>query len=534
MKEVKHIISIFLFLSLIIVTTSCSSGENDFTDNSTVLESTWFTSPTATFIRPSLYDYGASVIKDGNLTHFWWCGEKAGGTDAIFYGQYNTSENKYYLHPGPVLEPTYLSSKWDGRYVCDPSVVKGVFKNPEDGKTYSHAMYYTATDRFDDWYNSNPPNFHAPQPDPNKDNRRLVTDKCGVERDFDGTNNRIGVAFSNDGIIWVPYSKPIISGQFPHETRKIYTHTYGVGQAMTYNADGKSAIWIVYTDETYCDNDKVSTLDDKLPRLRTSTDGINFGPPIAVSKNGITEDGVNVAPGSGGDIAFDYVNDYWYGVWSFPGRTNDIEASRIALARMPGRAFPSGTWEVLGYINTNLTNDYLTHTGALVRDKWGNINATLPVVEVIYTGGKSGATRKLQTDTWELKSVKWQASPNTVAFKRYYNGQTNFHRVTTGAVGTGFAFEQTLGYLFMNKQPNTKPLVGCRSGVSDYFISTGFSCEGTTMLGINGFIYSSSPSSISTVALYRCRTNNDHFVSTSSTCEGQTKEILLGYAKTQP
>jgi hypothetical protein len=70
------------------------------------------------------------------------------------------------------------------------------------------------------------------------------------------------------------------------------------------------------------------------------------------------------------------------------------------------------------------------------------------------------------------------------------------------------------------------------------FVSPHSNCENWTVVGINGWIYSSPPVGVSTVALYRCLISagggTDHFVSTSPSCEGWKTEFLLDYAKSQP
>jgi hypothetical protein len=92
-----------------------------------------------------------------------------------------------------------------------------------------------------------------------------------------------------------------------------------------------------------------------------------------------------------------------------------------------------------------------------------------------------------------------------------------------------------MGYLFMAQQSGNTPLYDCKA-IYDHFVSPWSNCEGWTVLGVNGWIYTTSQSG--TVALYRClivaNGGTDHFVSTDPNCEGWEKESLLGYAKTQP
>ena len=134
--------------------------------------------------------------------------------------------------PVPVLGET--PGAWDNLYTCNPQVVKGSFVNPlGNGATYSYAMYYVA----------------------------LGTTP--------GTNNFIGVAFSNDGISWKKYPRPIIGA----ETQD----GYGVGQPAAYNTDQHAAIRLFYEDWSFY----VHHVD------AISTDGVHFTAVGVLSTNGL-------------------------------------------------------------------------------------------------------------------------------------------------------------------------------------------------------------------------------------------------------
>jgi hypothetical protein len=429
-----------------------------------------FTLPGTALFGRSNYDYAPSMYQEGNVQKFWWCG--AGtvpntnfNTDVIYYRSYNFGTRQWSAII-KVLWPT--PGKWDGYFVCDPSVIRGQFVNPQNGRTYSHAMYYTATD------------LSA------------------------GTNNRIGVAFSNDGITWVKYSLPVISPQISP------TSSYGAGQAATYSADGKSRLFLFHTD--------TSTTHGTRMWVRSTTNGRTFGPPVLLSNNG--------APlNANSDFAFDWRSRYFYAAIGLPGRPGDRDTLGFVFARMPAADLlhGRGTWEQLGTVNTNLTGYYLNPSPGLLRDMYGNLTPWLPAVEAYFTKGGN------DPGTWDLTWVIWDPTPVTLPFKRYYNPSTSYHKVTTGFIEPGFNFERTLGHLFMSPRAGTIPLYGCRAGSSDFFISIKANCGGHFVLGVNGWIYSSAQPD--TQALYRCYTGFDHFVSTSPTCEGRTTESLLGYAK---
>jgi hypothetical protein len=113
---------------------------------------------------------------------------------------------------------------------------------------------------------------------------------------------------------------------------------------------------------------------------------------------------------------------------------------------------------------------------------------------------------------------------NSAALNRYNGGK---HWVTTGSVPGGYGLEGTLGYL-VTGGAGTSPLYGCADG-SNQFLSLDRSCEGQTLLGLEGWIYGGAPASVASDALYRCRTASDHFAALDPGCEGQVTEGRLGY-----
>ncbi len=434
------------------------------------------------------YDYGASIIQTGSVRQYWWCSPDtvAGGyyTDTIKYRTYNTSTHVYSAIQ-TVLAPSPGGTTWDKSYICDPSVIKGSFSNA--GTTYTYALYYTATDR-------GPGSSYAGGP-------------------LDGTNNRIGVAFSNDGVTWVKYANnPVLYPQsYP-------TDNYGLGQASTYSSNGVSNLKVFFHD------DSVSTGSGDWER--DTTNGTTFTAPVAISGAGVNADGT-AGKGYNPDIAYDQYDQNWYAIWPLAQRGGDRETYHAVLARMSASTFPSGTWQRLTDVDTNLTGDYLVNNPALVRDQWGNVDPTLPSVEVVYAGGTN------DPGTWDLKSVVWTPPTTNRALNRYYNSSTQFHLVTTGYVPSGFVKESTIGYLSWTPTAGAVPLYGCVAGANDYFVSPSSICEGQTPNGNNGYIWTSAPAGGS-VQIYRCYTGHDHFVSTSSTCEGQHVDMSLGYVKTAP
>jgi hypothetical protein len=477
-----------LACGLIALSVACGVTPGPATREAVTARPLGFTSTGSTvFTRPG-YDYGASVIQEGNVRKYWWCGfgttPDGFQSDAIFYRSVNLDTGQASAIQ-QVLSPRPSVPTWDKSYICDPSVIQGSFLNPDDNATYSYAMYYTATDR-------GPNSSFSGGP-------------------LDGTNNRIGIAYSNDGVNWTRYSNnPVIfPAVFP-------TDNYGAGQSAVYSENGVSNLRVFYQDNSV---NGASTINQ-----RRTSDARNFGAVTPITRTGLAPDGSSPPTGGNMDIAFDSQNRYWYMIHPIFGRTGDREAYGQVLARMPEAAFPGGTWERLGYVDTNLTGDYLVHNAALVRDRFGNVNPTLPNITVIYAGGDNNI------DTWDLKQISWTPTPNTTDLRRYLSPNPQSYWVTTGYVAPGFNLEQTLGQLYVGPQPNTVPLYGCQVGSSNDRLLTGRSdCEGQRPLGVNGYLYPTQPSSPATVALYRCYTGSTHFASLQSNCEGATNEGLLGY-----
>ena len=101
-----------------------------------------------------------------------------------------------------------------------------------------------------------------------------------------------------------------------------------------------------------------------------------------------------------------------------------------------------------------------------------------------------------------------------------------------GTPATGYGFEFTLGFAALDPGPNEQMLYSCDAG-GDHFVSQNAGCEGQTVLGPLGEVYTQPPSTgLQVVGLYRCTVNGsgNHFVSTDPACEGQHTEGLLGYA----
>jgi hypothetical protein len=443
------------------------------------------------------YNYSPSVIETGNTRQFWWCSpgvnpsDPAQNTDAIYYESINMSTLATY---GPVLVMAETPGAWDSAFTCNPKVIGGVFENPlGDGQNYSYAMYYVATQ----W--------------------------------LSGDSNSIGVAFSNDGILWKKYPQPVI----PTTTAT----GYGVGQPALYNADHKSAIYMFYEDTNPIEH-HVAVF---------STDGLHFQVQGTLTSNGLDPD---ESQPSWGDMAYDSKQGEWYAVFNRPTRpsstTGDVvERGQygVELYRIPQNALLTGVspWQQLVTMDTNSNGFEANFIAGFVRDSYGNLNvASYPTIQmytsVSYpppdwraTAAQAGISASVEN--WILMPMEWAPDASAaISFNRYFNGIV--HEVTTGWMSAdgGFQLQDLLGHLYANPLHGaTVPFYGCKREQQDYFVSLDVGCEGQRALGKQGYAFSQPVSGLNLVALYRCRTWRDHFVSKDPKCEGQMTDELLGY-----
>ena len=443
------------------------------------------------------YNYSPSVIQTGNTRQIWWCSQGVNSsdssqdTDAIYFEWINMSTHQSY---GPVQVLSETPGAWDSAFTCNPKVVGGIFKNPlGDGQTYTFAMYYVATAQ------------------------------------GGGTNNSIGVAFSNNGITWKKYPRPII--------QSTSQAGYGVGQPVLYNADQKSAITMFYQD----DGPTVHYV------AAVSTDGLHFKVQGTLTSYGLDEDDPQA---SWGDMTYDPKAGEWYAVFNRPLRPPSatggvLERGQygIELYKIRQDALLTGAspWKQLVTLDTNATGFESNFLAGFVRDFYGNIDLTSSPSINMYvsvsdpppdwdaTPAEAGNSAIIQT--WILMPMEWVPDPvATVPLYRYFNG--NVHEVTTGWVSPdgSFQLQELLGHLYANPlQGATVPFYGCKGAQTDYFVSLDIGCEGQRILGKQGYGYPQAVPGLNLVALYRCSTGYDHFVSRDSECEGQKTDELLGY-----
>lgn len=351
------------------------------------------------FSHPN-YDYAPSMIDEGNVQKFWWCGSGttvgySGGTDVIYYRSYTDSTQQWSLIY-QVLSPTVGSWEFNGGAgTCNPTVIKGSF-SPGNGHTYTYALYYTAQN-----------------------------DNFG----------KIGVAFSNDGVNFVKYaSNPIVYPiVFPPPLNR-----YGAASLSTWNSNGGSAVYLFEYDD--------SSSYGGRGWWRFAGDGIHFGSATVISNSatfGTPSTPTSNAPMN--DVAYDASTATFYGVTESQFRPGDREGWMFGFYRMAAtQVFSggSGTWELLGLVDTNLTNSYLNLQAKILRNGYGNTTSFLPNLEAFFSTGTNDVT------TWDLHYIEQFAQPSTIAFKRYYNPNgvpISHHWVTTGAVDSGYNLKRRWG-----------------------------------------------------------------------------------------
>lgn len=442
--------------------------------------------------RANIYDYSPSVIQSGNLRQSWWCGGDYNAKVSAQYSdtiQYESLDLTTQVTYGPVQVMAETPGSWDSVYTCNPKVVEGSFANPlGDGESFTYALYYVGLGS------------------------------------FQSGNNDIGVAFSNDGISWKKYPHPIISP----ETQD----GYGVGQPAVYNNDHHGGIRMFYEDDSFFLHHVEAV----------STDGVHF-----VKLGILTTNGLDPNWPTWGDMAYDAGTGYWYAGFNSPvrdasttGNVPERGSYGIRLYRILDGSLLTGTtpWELVTTVDTNLTGYESNFLPGFARDMYGNLLAGPAILTYMsisnppppWNASPAAAGASGSVAYWDLSSTTWTPGNSLLALNQYSNQMT--HEVTTGWVDPkgGFSLQSTLGHLYPGPQSGaTVQFYGCKGGTMDYFVSLDSACEGSRILGMNGYAYARPVAGLNLVALYRCSSGHDHFVSTDPQCEGADNQELLGY-----
>jgi hypothetical protein len=251
------------------------------------------------------WDYSPSAMSDlDGKEKVWWCGAQ-NGRDVVKYSE--RTGTGAWSQPQVVLQASSFTGtplSWEGALTCDPTVVRGSWSY--NGTSYGYAMYYTTND----------PSTSV-------------------------SNNRIGLAFSKNGISWVKYTyAPVINdGNTGNQ--------YGTGQAVAMSTNGGSGVRIFYT---FVDHDGSIHYF-----VRESTDGINFGGKSEISQAGLTLNGVPGLSHRNAAIAIVPVSAngrYAYYLANVCETYNDSRdgaiwgtAKGVCVYRIEGNSLYTGTWE---------------------------------------------------------------------------------------------------------------------------------------------------------------------------------------------
>ncbi|MGH2813311.1 MAG: hypothetical protein ACRDI1_11465, partial [Actinomycetota bacterium] len=302
------------------------------------------------------YDYAPSVIEEGGVRKVWWCGNERleAFRDYIYYREQVLATGK--LSPiRRVLGPR--AGKWDSRFTCDPSVVRGSFLNPEDAGVYTYAMYYTGTSS------------------------------------MTGQRNAIGLAFSNDGSRWKRFQnggKPLISPAGRDLDSEL---CYGAGQPSAHNG-GAAAISLFYMDDSatgWC-SDRTF--------VRASPNGIHFDAPVPVSPFPIqiSNRGAHVDPHpADADFALEPSSGLFYAAIGTPGHHDGRFQFGVYRMLAGELMVGQGDWELQAVVDTASTGRRLNDSPAFLTDGSGNLAGPPGEARVYFGTGSRLLSRDIGT-----------------------------------------------------------------------------------------------------------------------------------------
>lgn len=256
--------------------------------------------------RANRWDGYPAHLFYGGKHHVWWCSQGSNFQDAIYYAHKSGA-----LGPGgwssPVQVLAHAQVPWATNHTCDPSVIRGTFSY--NGQSYSHALYFTA-------------------------------DNAG------GTDNSVGVAFSNNGTSWISYPTAVVPYTGP-------VGLYGAGMSGVARNPATGKIVHAYLDTTY----------NPILRLNETSNGVCFtpSPPWTTQLHAAGRLGND---GQGPDIAYNPSDGHWYAAIKNhdPQGVYDGE-TRVLRATNPNDLL--GSWQVIGVFNSSVTGFPQNHNSGL-------------------------------------------------------------------------------------------------------------------------------------------------------------------------
>ncbi|PLS82059.1 hypothetical protein CYG49_00285 [Candidatus Saccharibacteria bacterium] len=204
--------------------------------------------------------------------------------------------------------------------------------------------------------------------------------------------------------------------------------------------------------------------------------------------------------------------------------------NRLALVEKPDKESTTFRYDSFGRITRardSIANDALSAGVRTDADQ----TVTTTQVEYDALGRVSAVTAPAATDGANRMRHTFDYSAYSVVLNRYISTTNGDHFITTTGMPSGYRVEGPLGRLLLNAESGTRPLYSCKISW-DEFTSFDPACEGQTVLGLIGHIYTQPSNRVATVPVYRCTVigSYEHFDSNLDNCEGHNKEMLLGYA----
>ncbi len=284
------------------------------------------------------YSYAPSVIYDYPYEYHFYCGNNAANqiVDNIVFRKYFWNGSQWQvIKESSILTPT--TGKWDQKHVCDPSVVKGKFTL--DNISYTYAMFYTGS----------------------------------IDPKNNGTENEIGVAFSNDLNTWKKFPFQII--------KKNCTSCWGVGQPSVTSIDGMGNVLLFFTRGTST-NTSMSAIQLNLSILSSSSSNVKVIKPewklptqgLNLGLNG------NIASLLGADLMYDASKDRFYMVWGskFDSNTPAWVSNTLTISYISGAELwsGSGTWKFMNTISSALSQTPKNFDAGFTRNVFGGVTST--------------------------------------------------------------------------------------------------------------------------------------------------------------
>jgi hypothetical protein len=187
------------------------------------------------------------------------------------------------------------------------------------------------------------------------------------------------------------------------------------------------------------------------------------------------------------------------------------------------------------FLSTNTTCEgklNLGPTGQLWTSKPAGLE-TLPVYRCLVPNGMHFASNDTACDGATNEGLLGYSKATAPLIRHLATNYAYDHTTTVGRLPGNYKPEGSQGYVSLVQQTGTTALMQCKAG-EDTFSSTDAACEGKTVVGTTGFVWTAPPDGIQTRPLFRCRASwNELFDTGDPNCEGQTKETQLGYVATR-